>query len=109
MAIGVTMTELRVTGESGGTSTSFGRRSPAPGQSHFIAPTAPAPAITTTISAPVTILLNGHCMPSRPSCAYRLSLFEGSLFRQRLDRQGTDTMAGVRSRGIAAPLQSEFS
>jgi hypothetical protein len=50
MATGVTMTELRVTGESGGTSTSFGRRSPAPGQSHFIAPTAPAPAITTTIS-----------------------------------------------------------
>ena len=65
MATGVTITELRVTGESGGTSTSLGRRSPAPGQSHFIAPMAPAPAIT-TISAPMTILLNGHCMQGRP-------------------------------------------
>ena len=55
MAAGVTITEVRAAGASGGTSTSAGRRSFAPGQSACSAQTAP-PNETTAISPPMAIL-----------------------------------------------------
>ena len=61
MAAGVTITEVRVLGCSGGTSTSAGRRSPAPGESTFITQTATANE-TTTVKPPMAILPQGRCM-----------------------------------------------
>jgi hypothetical protein len=66
MAAGVTITELRATGASGGTSTSAGRWSFVPGQSQFSAHTAP-PNETMATSAPMTILPQGKCMPATSS------------------------------------------
>jgi hypothetical protein len=53
MATGVMMVELRVTGASGGTVASVGRRSPKP--HHFIAQAAPTIAMR-PIAAPIPIL-----------------------------------------------------
>ncbi len=60
MAAGVTITELRASGLSGGTSASAGRRS-ALGESTCIATNAPAKETTTT-STPAAILPTGRAM-----------------------------------------------
>src|SRR5262249_24947598 len=57
-AAGVTITEVRATGLSGGPSTSAGRRAPALGRNWFIAQTALANETTTT-SPPAAILPQG--------------------------------------------------
>src|ERR1700730_13455350 len=66
IAADVTMTELRVTGASGGISTSFGRRSGALAANHLVAHRPPA-SPTTAISTPTTIMPQGRRMPRPPS------------------------------------------
>ena len=61
IAAGVTTTDVRATGLSGGTSASAGRRCPAPGHSRFIAQIEPRNETTTT-SAPTAILPQGRCI-----------------------------------------------
>jgi hypothetical protein len=63
MAAGVTTTELRTTGLSGGTSTSAGRWFLEPGQNQLNAQSAPANE-TKAIRTPMAILLHGKCMPA---------------------------------------------
>ena len=65
MIAGVTMTELRATGASGGTSTRAGRRFFGFDQSQVDAQTAP-PNTTTAMSPPMTILLHDPCMAIIP-------------------------------------------
>src|SRR5262245_64315897 len=61
IAAGVTITDLRAAGASGGTSTSAGRWPLGPGESQFNAQTAAANETTAT-STPMTILPQDKCM-----------------------------------------------
>ena len=65
IAAGVTMTEVRVTGSSGGTSTSTGRLPLPEPDVRLMTPTAP-PKETTTTSAPMAILPQGRRMADQP-------------------------------------------
>ena len=97
IAAGVTITDLRATGASGGTSTSAGRCSFGPGEIQLNAQIA-APNETMATSTPMTILPQGKCTLA-PSSELRPNL----IARRSWCQQG----GGLQRAVVSAPVSAD--